>query len=119
MPIAEYNGSILNWPMGINDFENLIGTAYNKQEVLKEVPQFIFIKNQDSTATFNSEPWPTLEEIEIWGLTDPERLENQYNYLDKAGYYVNFTLYPGIAHSYTTEMSNDIIVFFDSITGRF
>ena len=117
MPIAEYNGSILNWPMGINDLENLTGTAYNKQEVLKEVPQFIFIGDQDTTATYRSiQFYPSLKEVEIWGMTDPERLENQYNYLDNVGYNVTFTLYPDIAHSYNNEMINDIITFFDSIT---
>ncbi|MHA1556329.1 MAG: hypothetical protein ACTSPM_05270 [Candidatus Heimdallarchaeota archaeon] len=114
MPISEYNSLTLNWPMGINDFESLTGTAYSKENILKEVPQFIFIGDQDNSATFQNEPWPTYSEIQIWGMSDPERLENQGNYLIDAGYNVIFTLYPGIAHDYTTTMKNDIAEFFNS-----
>lgn len=116
MPITEYNSTALNWPMGINDLNSLTGTAYTKQEVLKEVPQYVFIGDQDTTSTYYSILYPTLEEIKIWGITDPNRLENQSNYLIDAGYNVNFKLYPGIAHSYTAEMLNDVITFFDSVT---
>ena len=114
MPFAEYNGSTLNWPMGINNFANLTGNEYNKQELLKDVPQFIFIGDRDTGSTYHSEPWPTKEEIKIWGTTDPERLEAQSTYLDNADYNVNFTLYHGIGHFYTSEMVNDILWFFDT-----
>ena len=116
MPITEFNGTALNWPMGVNDLNSLTGTAYTKQEVLKEVPQYVFIGDQDTASTYYSILYPNLEEIKIWGMTDSNRLENQSNYLIDAGYNVNFKLYPGIAHSYTAEMLNDVKAFFDSIT---
>ena len=117
MPVMECNSTTLNWPMGINDFSSLTGIAYTKQELLKEVPQYVFIGDQDTSSTYYSIFYPNLEEVKIWGKTDPERLENQSNYLINAGYNANFKLYPGIAHSYTAEMLNDVKIFFDSITG--
>ena len=115
IPIYEYNETILLWPMGIANFKNLTGTEYNKQKLLKNVPQFIFIGDQDNSNTYASEPWPTEDEIKIWGATDPERLENQSLYLKNSGYNVKFKLYSGIGHTFTLEMKNDIIQFFDSV----
>lgn len=115
MPIEEYNGTTLNWPIGIKDQESLIGSAYTKQEILKKVPQFIFIGDADTSATYHDGPYPTTADIEVWGETDPERLENQYQYLEEAGYNVNFTLYPGVAHDYNAEMINDVKTFFDNV----
>lgn len=114
MPISEYNSTTLNWPMGINDFISLTGAAYSKENILKDVPQFIFIGDQDNSATFCNEPWPTESEIQTWGMSDPERLENQCIYLINEGYNVTFTLYSGVAHDYTARMKSDIAEFFNS-----
>jgi hypothetical protein len=113
MPLAEHNGSTLNWPMGINNFYNLTGTDYYKQELLKDVPQFIFIGDQDTTSTY-CEGYPSCQNITIWGDTDPERLENQSTYLDNINYTVQFKLYAGIGHSYTSYMKNDVLDFFET-----
>ena len=113
MPIAEHNGSTLNWPMGINNFYNLTGTDYSKQELLKDVPQFIFIGDQDTTSTY-CEGYPSYQNITIWGDTDPERLEAQSTYLDTNNYTVQFKLYEGIGHSYTSYMKNDLLDFFET-----
>ena len=115
MPFTEYNGTSLNWPMGINNYANLTGDEYNKQELLKEVPQLIFIGDQDDESTYVFDPWPTEDLIKIWGTTDPERLKNQSKYLENANYSVEFKLYPGIRHSYTSEMKNDLLDFFDTV----
>jgi hypothetical protein len=113
MPLAEHNGSTLNWPMGVNNFYNLTGTAYNKHELLKNVSQFIFIGDQDTTSTY-CEGYPSCQNITIWGETDPERLENQSKYLASNNYSVHFELYEGIGHAYTTYMKNDIFDFFET-----
>ena len=115
VPFAAYNGTTLNWPLGINDFPSLTGEQYTKLELLKHVPQFIFIGDQDNSNTYHSDPYPSLSEIEIWGATDPERLENQCHFLEHAGFSVEFQLYLGVAHSYTSEMLDDVITFFVSV----
>ena len=115
IPISEYNVTTLNWPMGLGDYSSLTGATYTKQEMLKEVPQYVFIGDADTSSTYYSIFYPSLEEIKIWGMTDPERLENQSKYLIEAGYNVTFKLYPGIAHSYTAGMLNDVITFFEEV----
>ncbi|MFO7797123.1 MAG: hypothetical protein ACQERB_08085 [Promethearchaeati archaeon] len=117
MPISEYNGSELNWPMGINDFYNLTGSEYYKQELLKSVPQFIFIGDSDNSSTYHTEPWLTEEEIKIWGNSDPERLETQCNYLQNSSYNVRFKKYSDVEHSFTINMKLDVLEFFDVILG--
>lgn len=113
IPLTEHNSSILNWPMGLNNFYNLTGTVYNKHELLKEVPQFIYIGDQDTGSTYFS-GYPSPQNVSIWGDTDPERLETQSTYLDNNDYTVQFKLYEGIAHSYTIEMKNDLLEFFEN-----
>jgi hypothetical protein len=71
MPLAEHNGSTLNWPMGIGNFYNLTGTDYSKQELLKDVPQFIFIGDKYTTSTHCDHGYPSCKNITIWGNTDP------------------------------------------------
>ena len=111
MPISEHNGTTLNWPMGIANFYNLTGIDYNKQALLKDVPQYIFIGDLDTSSTY-CEGYPSCQNITIWGDTDPERLEAQSSYLTGNNYSVQFKLYAGIAHSYTTLMKNDLLDFF-------
>jgi len=115
MPLSEYNGSLLNWPMGLHNFHNLTGNYYNKTEILKEVPQFIYIGDLDTSSTYCNEGYPYCDNITIWGTTDPERIENQYNYLEEHDYKVQFKLYEGYGHTYNYIIKNDVMDFFDSI----
>jgi len=115
MPLVDYNSSLLNWPMGINDFDILTGTSYNKTEILKEVPQFIFIGDLDTSSTYCNEGYPYCDNITIWGTTDPERLESQYEYLNEHDFNVRFKLYEGVSHEYTLVIKNDILDFFNDV----
>ena len=115
MPLPEYNGTILNWPMGLHNFNGLTGDNYNKTEILKDVPQLIYIGELDTSSTYCNEGYPYCDNITIWGTTDPERIENQYNYLEIHDYNVQFKLYEGYGHTYNYIVKNDVLDFFDSI----
>lgn len=115
MPLSEYNGSLLNWPMGLHNFHNLTGNYYNKTSILKGVPQFIYIGDLDTSSTYCNEGYPYCDNITIWGTTDPERIENQYSYLEEHDYNVQFKLYEGYGHTYNYIIKNDILDFFDAI----
>jgi predicted esterase len=114
MPLIEYNNTKLNWPMGINNLYNLTGIEYNKQNLLKEVPQFIFIGDQDTYSTY-CENYPSCNDIKIWGETDPERLDTQCNYLINHNFLVEFKQYAGVGHSYTQSMKDDVFDFFGTV----
>ena len=115
MPLSEYNGSVLNWPMGIHNFYDLTSTNYNKTEILKEVPQFIYIGENDTSSTYCNECYPFCDNITIWGATDPERIEAQYNYLEEYDFNVQFKLYEGYAHTYNYIIKSDVLDFFDTV----
>ncbi len=113
MPITSYNGTDLNWPLGLNNYSLLTGESYNKYNIFKSVPMFIFIGDQDTTSTYYDSDYPDSNDITIWGNSDPVRLENQYNHLKNLGYNVSFKLYPNVGHNYNSEMRNDVIDFFE------
>lgn len=112
MPISNYQNSNLNWPLGLNNFANLIGEEYNKFEELKDTPMFIFIGDQDTESTYWSN-YPNRYDISIWGDSNPERLKNQFGYLKDSGYDVKFKMYQNIGHSYNDQMRNDVFEFFE------
>lgn len=120
VPGSNYNGKDMNWPVGINDFQSLVGNEFNLSGYL-HVPQFIYIGDQDnhvnnSTVSGDGSDLFTGEQIEFlndtFGDSDPVRLENQADYINEIGGNVEFKLYPGIGHNYTSEMIDDSFTFF-------
>jgi predicted esterase len=109
MPITNYNGINLRWPLGLYNYSELTGEEYSKYDLLKNVPMFIYIGDQDNNSTYSSH-YPSRDLITIWGSTDPLRLENQYNYLKNLGFNVTFKLYPNVGH-HSDPMVNDVIKF--------
>lgn len=111
MPITNYKGINLRWPLGLYNYSNLTGEEYNGYDLLKNVPMFIYIGDQDNSNTYYSN-YPGKDLITIWGNIDPLRLENQYNYLKNLGFNVTFKLYPNVSHRYNDQMVNDVVEFF-------
>jgi len=113
IPNNSYDGRLFNWPLGINNFPLLTGEDYNKFNLLTNVPMFIFIGDKDVSNTYTSN-YPNSEDIAIWGSSDPERLENQYQFLKTQDYNVLFKLYPNVGHYYSSQMKKDVINFLHS-----
>ncbi len=113
LPVVSYNGVNLRWPLGLSNFTSLTGEVYEKYDLLKEVPMFIFIGDQDTESTYYSN-YPSKELITVWGNNDPQRLENQYLFLKDLDFNVQFKLYTGIAHNYTDLMISDVFAFFNN-----
>ena len=121
LPESSYNGTQMDWPVGVNDFLSLVGCEFD-QNAYRQVPQFIYIGDQDtnnSTLWGTGELWRTQSQIDFlnntFGDTDPVRLENQVNYLNSIGYdNITFTEYVGVGHQFTSEMINDFLAFFSA-----
>lgn len=122
LPESLYDSTPMNWPVGVNDFDSLVGNEFN-QDKYKTVPQFIYIGDQDNTnstlfwASDYNEVWRTYSQIvflnNTFGNSDPIRLQNQVKYLNNLGYNnIIFKLYPGVGHQWTEEMWNDFLAFF-------
>lgn len=122
LPVGTYLETPLEWAIGVNDFKGLVAYSFN-QEVYEQVPQFIYIGDQDNlNSHFNPNPsgfW-TQEQIDfinnIFGNTDPIRIENECNYMTEIGCNIQFKLYPGVGHEITSEMNDDVWTFLRSYT---
>jgi pimeloyl-ACP methyl ester carboxylesterase len=117
---ASYDGTVMDWPVGINDFHTLVGREFNR-DAYREVPQLVFIGDEDTNTTLwgTGELWRTQSQIDFligtFGATPPVRLENQVKYLNNLGYSsIVFKIYPGVTHQYTSEMVADALAFFDA-----
>jgi len=116
---SSYNGTQMDWPVGVNDFSSLVGYEFN-QSAYQQVPQFIYTGDQDinnSIVVGSEDFWRTQSQVDFlnntFGYTDPVRLENQVNYLNSIGYNnITFKKYPGIGHEHTWEMREDSFAFF-------
>lgn len=121
LPGADYSGSDMNWPVGINDFYSLTGVEFNLEEY-KKVPQFIYIGDRDndaSTVYWTHEHGGLFSQTQIdfliqkFGDTDPLRLKNQSDFLADMGCNVQFKSYEGFSHAdFIPESITDTFEFF-------
>ena len=118
LPVAVYDSTILNWPVGINDFFELTGEEFDL-ETYRKVPQLIYIGDKDnnnSTLWGTGELWITQEQIDFlnhtFGDTDPIRLQNEVDYLRKNGFTnIEYILYKDVAHELTESSINQTFYF--------
>lgn len=134
LPESSYDGTPIDWPIGVNDFLSLVGHQFNR-EAYRKVPQFFYIGDQDIGPLNPTEIDPRGGNSPLWdmgwdyetarswivfldnafGPTDPIKLENQVRYLNSIGYdKITFKLYPGVGHQQTNEMIRDIFAFFNA-----
>jgi len=118
VPGTSYNGVEMNWPVGVNDFQSLLGYDFNIS-YCQQIPQFIYIGDQDtnnSTVAPNSHDLFTDEQMDFlndnFGNSDPIRLANQYAFMSEKECNVEFKLYPDVAHEITSDMLDDTFSFF-------
>ena len=119
LPIKSYNGTLCDWPVGVNDFVSLVGYEFN-ESAYKDVPQFIYIGELDTNSTiYIYNELLTDQQINFVNETfggsdgnDPLRLENMCNYMQELGCNVTFKLNLGIGHTFAPETEDDIFTFF-------
>jgi predicted esterase len=116
LPETSYNGTSLDWSMGVNDLTSLSGLTFD-QNAYKKVPQYIYIGDLDTAnshfpfTAVTSESQRTLIN-NTFGSTDPVRVQAQSNYLISKGHTVTFTMYQGVGHTLTSQMVSDSFDFF-------
>jgi len=119
LPEEYFDDEPINWPVGINNYESLVGKIFNR-EAYKEVKQFIYIGTEDLNTTLilnNSITlWESQSQIDFvhrnFGLTSFEIIKNQIEYLHNLGYKnIIFKGYEGYGHEYPGVMSKDATDF--------
>lgn len=121
LPENIYGSIQMEWPIGIYDFNSLVGYPFNSQSY-QQVHQYIYIGDQDtnnSTLWGWGELWKSQEQVNFlintFGASDPIRLQNQVSFLNSKGYNnIVFHMYSGVSHTITPQMVNDTFSFFNS-----
>jgi len=114
-PVASWQGETLNYHVGIADVESLLGTTLDMAEV-RSVPIFLYMGASDTNDAVPYGDAYGAEQGEqvfrLFGDTPVERWPHAEAIYETAGMNSTFRLYPGVAHTITAEMFDDIAEFF-------
>src|SRR5829696_5608712 len=114
VPVASYKEKSLRYPIGLSDFTAVAGRNIDLKE-LRRVPLFIFLGDQDDN---DSVPFDDSYDQEDRDLINPllgkmpvDRWEIARSLYKEAGLNAEFKLYPGVKHTVTPAMRDDIRAF--------
>lgn len=115
LPQKEINGVLLNYPIGINDFESLFNKSFDV-ETFKSIPQFIYMGNLDDNDAVQFDDAYSKNERSIInnniGRFVQERYLNCQKIYKENGINPIFKTYENIGHWTTSAMNLEIIKFF-------
>ena len=114
VPVKEYKEKALRYPIGVSKFHVVLGKKLNLRE-LRKVPLLIFMGDKDdndSVAFGDSYDDEDRDVINpLFGKTPVARWDIARSLYRQAGLNAEFKLYPGVAHTVTTAMRDDIRAF--------
>lgn len=103
LPVKELNGEILNYPIGVNDYQELIGKPFN-DKAYKKIKQYLFMGDLDENDPVKCEDCVTEEErqiiYKIYGENMQDRWKKMVEIKNKLGLTnIHTYLIKGVAHS--------------------
>jgi pimeloyl-ACP methyl ester carboxylesterase len=117
-PVSSWQGTALRYPCGISDLASLVGAGPNLP-AFNQLPLFIYVGSVDTNDALDTRGMTTAERAAINALlkypTDPfiaNRWPTAEAIYRSVGSVATFKTYPGVAHSYSVEMINDMVAFF-------
>jgi hypothetical protein len=118
-PVSQWNGTTLRYPVGVADLEQLVGSPLNLN-LFRAVPKYIYVGDQDTNDALDTRDMPQEDRDQICALLSCSPnpiLANRWpiaqEMYESVGADAQFVLYPGVAHSITTQMWSDIKTFFN------
>jgi hypothetical protein len=121
LPIAERNGSVLPFPIGIADIEAFTGKPF-KEKVHRHIPQFIYMGYMDRNDTLPSrDAWREDEANVIRTAIAAKMMPDRWKicqtiYREKLPC-VQCVTYDGVGHAIKDEMIDDLVKFFEANSG--
>lgn len=113
-PADEYKGKALPYPIGTADFKALTGRKLDLKS-LRKVPLFVFMGDVDEndSVVFRDSYEEADEKLifELFGQKPVERWPSVAALYQAGGLNATFKLYPGIAHTVTPEMRDEVRAF--------
>jgi len=115
VPLKEWNGAKLRYPIGVWDLENLVGQEFDL-ESFRTIPLYIFAGDQDTNDPVPYSDMYDPEDAQLilqnFGESIMGRWQFRENAFRSAGCASQFVLYPGVGHDLTDEMLDDVKTFF-------
>ena len=114
IPHETYNAEKLRYPIGIDDLKDIAGIKFNRHEYAK-VPMFYYLGDQDinDSIPFRDGYEPEDEELifKLFGDTPVKRWDISNELLRTGEGNLLSRLYPGVGHTITKEINEDISDF--------
>ena len=114
-PVASWEGQVLRYHVGVADLQGLVGAPFDL-ETFKNIPLFFFRGDQDTNDSVTKieayEPQDRNLVISLFGETPIQRWPIAEQIYKSVGCGCTFKLYPGVGHTYSDEMIEDVIQFF-------
>jgi hypothetical protein len=113
VPVAKWNNTLLTYPVGVGDFEKIVGKHFNL-EAFRMVPLFIYIGSEDKNDSipYRESYEPRERDIvnKLFGETPIARWSQAKELYEKTDANSTFLTYDGIGHS-SKHMRNDVVNF--------
>lgn len=120
LPVKEWEGKTLRYPVGIADLYELTGVEFNIDEY-RQIAQYLYMGSDDFNDTLPYKDAYAPEDAalvrKLLGDTIMQRWENSINIYHSAGIKAQMVTYDGVGHTILPEMLNDIVSFFRANEG--
>lgn len=118
VPVESWEGEELRYCVGIADLYDLTGIVFDS-ETFKSIPMYFFVGDQDSNDPvayndgFDQEDRDLI--YALFGDTVIGRWPKIQEVYNTVGCDSDFVIYKGVGHQFTTQMINDVEVFFKKV----
>lgn len=117
LPLEEYNGKKLNFPIGIGDVESITGQEVNLKS-FRKLPQFWFMgENDDNDAAKFDDGYNPNERKWVFDILGEEMMPTRWKKVQQIYQENNipasFKTYAGIGHGTDLKINDEISTFFE------
>lgn len=115
-PSSRYKEKPLRYPIGINNLKSVTGQKFDLKN-LRKVPLFLFLGDKDDNdSVIFDDSYETEDKdliFELFGKTPVKRWKISETLYRENKLKATFKLYPGVKHTVSTEMRDDIRTFLE------
>ena len=119
VPASTWDDNTLRYPVGISDLQALVGKPFDLQ-TFRTVPQYIYVGDIDDndavdfTDGFDPEDKELIDTLFGDGVPYiAERWPHAQEIFDSVQSSAQFVIYPGVGHTITQQMFDDLKLFFE------
>ncbi len=119
-PVGTWQGAALPYPFGVKDLSTVAGKSFNLN-AFKQVALYIYVGGIDYNDALDFRGLTTADQDAIKLLLNypaDRLLANRWPLaeaiFDSVGAKATFTVYPGVSHTITDEMFDDLAAFFEA-----